>query len=61
MVKDIIEDYKRYSSDTAENNRKVLVLPQGTQEEEAEPREGEEHFKDIKWKSVKVGQLCKIK
>lgn len=57
MVKDIIEDYKRHTSDNAENQRKVLCIPQADQLNYAR---GNGIFKHITWSKVKVGQIVKV-
>ena len=47
-LKDLYEDYKRHKSDNEENNKKVELLTN-------------EGFKDVTWKSIRVGNIVKVK
>ena len=47
ITKNIVEDFKRRTSDRKENMSQVLVL-------------GQEGFKQASWSSLKVGQIIKV-
>jgi len=59
MIKDIIEDSKRHSSDNRENSSKVLCIPRTDQARYVNPNE-DGVFKTLKWSQIKVGQIVKV-
>lgn len=59
MVKDIIEDSKRHSSDNRENNSEVLCIPFPEQMRYINQEE-KGIFKTLRWSKIKVGQIVKV-
>lgn len=60
MVKDIIEDSKRHSSDNKENSSKCLCIPREDQTRLVNHSEIGV-FKTLKWSQLKVGQIVKVR
>ena len=72
MIKDAIEDHKRYKSDNEENNRLTECVPISSDDDsgaiDTEKSDFNQNgvtaksndFQESKWRQIKVGQIVKV-